>query len=91
LRSYGAATTGRYDKETFAHWEFATAPPEEVAKMAQFFGLTYVPEKDQFAHSLQTALVAPDGKLARLYPGNGWKPEEVLRDVRGLLPRGDGQ
>lgn len=91
LRSYGAATTGRYDKETFAHWEFATAPPEEVAKMAQFFGLTYAPEKDQIAHSLQTALVAPDGKLAKLYPGNEWKPEEVLGDIRGLVPRVDGQ
>lgn len=85
LRSYGAATTGNYDKESFAHWEFVTAPAEEVKKMAQFFGLTYVPEKDQIVHSLQTALVAPDGKLFKLYSGNEWKPDDVLTDVRGLL------
>lgn len=91
LRSYGAATTGRYDRETFAHWEFATGTDEEVKKMAQFFGLTYVPEKDEFVHSLQTALVAPDGRLVKLYTGNEWKPEEALRDIRGLLPHGDRQ
>ena len=90
LRSYGAATTGNYDRETFAHWEFTTGSSEEVKKMAQFFGLTYVPEKDQIVHSLQTALLAPDGRLFKLYPGNEWKPDDVLTDVRGLLDK-DGQ
>ena len=85
LRSYGAATTGNYDKETFAHWEFATGSGEEVKKMAQFFGLAYVPEKDQIVHSLQTALVGPDGKIFKLYPGNEWQPDDVLTDVRGLV------
>jgi protein SCO1 len=85
LRSYGAATTGRYDRETFAHWQFATGTDEEVKKMAQFFGLTYVPEKGEFVHSLQTALVGTDGRLVKLYTGNEWKPEEALRDIRGLL------
>ncbi|HJU55515.1 MAG TPA: SCO family protein, partial [Pyrinomonadaceae bacterium] len=90
LRSYGAATTGNYNKETFAHWEFVTATPEEIKKMAQFFGLTYVPEKGEFVHSLKTALVAPDGKLFKLYSGNEWKPDHVLGDVRTLLGK-DGQ
>jgi protein SCO1/2 len=90
LRSYGAATTGNYDRETFVHWEFATGTDEEVKKMAQYFGLTYVPEKDQLVHSLQTALVGADGRLFKLYPGNEWKPEDVLADVRGLVNK-DGQ
>ena len=90
LRSYGAATTGRYDKESFAHWEFVTGAAEEVKKMAQFFGLTYLPEKGEFVHSLQTALVAPDGRLSRLYPGNEWQPADVLADLRALL-KGDRQ
>jgi protein SCO1/2 len=90
LRSYGAATTGRYDKETFAHWEFVTGTAEEVKKMAQFFGLTYVPEKDQIVHSLQTALVGTDGRIFKLYSGNDWKPTDVLADLRALL-EGDGQ
>lgn len=85
LRSYGAAQTGNYDKETFAHWEFVTGEAEEVKKLAQFFGLTYLPEKGEFVHSLQTALVAPDGKLVKLYSGNKWKPADLVTDVRTLF------
>lgn len=85
LRSYGAAHTGKFDKETFDHWEFATGTGEEVKKIAQYFGLTYMPEKDEIVHSLQTALIAPDGKLFKLYSGNDWKPAEVLQDIRSLL------
>lgn len=85
LRSYGAAHTGQYDKETFAHWEFVTGDADEIKKMAQFFGFTYVPEKDQIVHTLQTVLIAPDGKIAKLYSGNGWKPAEVVADIRNLF------
>jgi protein SCO1/2 len=87
LRSYGAAQTGNYDKETFAHWEFVTGDAEEVKRVAQFFGLTYIPEKDQIVHSLQTALIAPDGKLVKLYSGNEWRPLDVLRDIRQFLDK----
>src|SRR3989440_12796156 len=41
MRSYGAAHTGRYSDETFAHWDFATGTTDEVKGMAQFFGLRY--------------------------------------------------
>lgn len=88
LRSYGASVTGNYDKETFRHWEFATGEAEEVKKVAEFFGLTYVPEKGEFVHSLKTALIAPDGKLVKLYSGNEWKPADVLADLRPLLEHG---
>ena len=84
LRSYGAAHTGRYDKETFEHWEFATSNADEVKKLAQFFGFTYIPDQDQIVHTLQTALIAPDGKIAKLYSGNEWKPTDVLQDIRKL-------
>jgi protein SCO1/2 len=87
LRSYGAAHTGNYDKETFSHWEFATGDAEEVKKMAQFFGFAYVPDKDQIVHSLQTVLIAPDGKIAKLYSGNEWKPSDVLRDISSIMEK----
>jgi protein SCO1/2 len=88
LRSYGASQTGNYDQETFSHWEFVTGEAEEVKRIAQFFGLTYIPEKDQLVHSLQTALITPDGKLAKLYSGNEWKPSDVLADIRTLFEKG---
>jgi protein SCO1/2 len=85
LRSYGAAQTGNYDKETFNHWEFVTGEAEEVKRVAQFFGLTHIPEKGEFVHSLQTALIAPDGKIVKLYSGNEWKTTDILNDIRKLL------
>jgi protein SCO1 len=85
LRSYGAAHTGNYNKETFSHWEFVTGDAAEVKKMAEFFGFTYIPEKDQIVHTLQTVLIGPDGKVVKLYPGNEWKPSEVLREIQSLF------
>jgi len=85
LKSYGAAHTGNFNKETFKHWEFATAKPEQIKEIAQFFGLTYMQESDQIVHSLKTAIITPDGRLYKLYSGNDWKPEEVLSDLRTLL------
>ncbi len=84
LRSYGAAHTGRYADEKFERWELATGDADEVRKLANFFGLVYSPDGDQIVHSLRTGVVAPDGKLYRLYRGNEWKPGEVLNDLRAL-------
>jgi len=81
LRSYGAAHTERYQNETFAHWEFVGGTTEQVKDIAQFFGLTYFPEKDQIIHSLRTAIINPDGKVAKIYSGNDWKPEEVVAEM----------
>jgi protein SCO1/2 len=82
LRSYGAAHTERYEKETFAHWEFAGGTSEQVKAIAQFFGLTYFPEKDQIIHGLRTAVITPEGKVAKIYTGNEWKPDEVIQEMK---------
>jgi protein SCO1/2 len=82
LRSYGAAHTERYENETFAHWEFATGTGEQVKEIAQYFGLTYFPEKDQIIHALRTAIVSPEGKIVKVYHGNEWKVEEVVEELK---------
>lgn len=82
LRSYGAAHTERYQNETFAHWEFAAGTPNQVKDIAEFFGLTYFPEQDQIIHGLRTVIVSPEGKVAKIYTGNKWKPEEVVAEIR---------
>ena len=81
LRSYGASHTGRFEDETFSHWAFATGTKEQVKEVAQFFGLQYFPGKDQILHDLRTAIIASDGKVYKVYRGNEWKPEEVLKDI----------
>jgi protein SCO1/2 len=82
LRSYGAAHTERYEKETFAHWEFAGGTTQQVKDIAQYFGLTYFPDKDQIIHGLRTVIVKPDGKVGKIYTGNDWKPEDVAEEIR---------
>jgi protein SCO1 len=81
LKSYGAAHTERYEKETFAHWEFAGGTSEQVKKIAEYFGLTYWPEKDQIIHGLRTVIVSPEGKVVKIYSGNDWKPDEVVAEL----------
>src|SRR5262245_36476381 len=82
LRSYGAAHTERYQNETFAHWEFAGGTKEQVKEIAQFFGLTYFPEKDQIIHALRTVIIKPDGKVGKIYGGNDWKVDEVVEQLK---------
>lgn len=84
LRSYGAAHTEKYEQEKFERWELATGQPDEIKRLATFCGLTYMQEGDQIIHALRTALIAPDGKLLKIYRGNEWKPEDVLNDLRAL-------
>lgn len=81
LRRYGA----EYLKESggdFSHWEFASGAPEQIRAAADFFGLRYWAEGGQIIHSLRTAIIAPDGKLYKLYRDNQWKPEELLNDLK---------
>jgi len=89
LRSYGAAFTGKYTDETFSHWEFASGSADEVKGIAQFFGLLYTRDsqsgEEQIIHSLRTALIGPDGKIVKVYRGNDWKPDEVLKELQALL------
>ena len=88
MRSYGAAHTGRYSDEAFAHWEFATGTADEVKGVAQFFGLRYYLDtesgNEQVMHSLRTAVIDPNGKVYKLYRGNEWKPAEIISDLKTL-------
>lgn len=89
LRSYGAAHTGKYSDETFAHWEFATGSPDEVKGIAKFFGLRYYQDTtsgtEQVIHSLRTAVISPDGKIVKVYRGNEWKPEEMVSELQSVF------
>ena len=84
LRSYGAAHTENYGNEKFQTWEFLTGKPEEIKHLAAFFGLLYKQQNEEIVHSLRTAIIAPDGRLHKLYRGNEWKPAEVLTALREL-------
>ena len=82
LRAYALDCAG--DPHPFDHWEFASGTPEQVRKVAEFFGLKYWTEGGQVVHALVTALVGPDGKVTKIYRGNDWQPDDVLGDLRTL-------
>jgi len=79
LRTYGASFAGRLDPR-FQHWQFASGSPEEVRKAASFFGLAYDVKNGQIYHNLSTVLIGADGKVLKVYSGNGWKPADVAGD-----------
>lgn len=89
LRSYGASYTGRYSDEDFAHWEFASGSADEVKGVAQYFGLRYYQDgssgQEQVIHSLRTAVIGPDAKVVKIYRGNEWKPEDLVKDINEAL------
>jgi protein SCO1/2 len=85
LRRYGLDCAGK--SSPFERWEFASGSPEQVRKVAEFFGLSYWSERGQIVHALVTALIGPDGKVRKINPGNQWQPADVLTDLRSW-PRG---
>ena len=82
LRSYGAAFTERYEKETFQHWDFATGTKDQIKGVAQFFGLRYFQGSDQIVHNLRTVIISPDAKVVKVYTDNKWKPEDVVAEMK---------
>lgn len=81
LREYGLKYINSTKPDAFARWDFATGSNDEVKKVGQFFGLNYWPEKDQVIHNLRTVMISADGKVAKTYRGNEWKPDQMLKDL----------
>jgi protein SCO1 len=83
LRSYGGAYTGNYTNEKFQHWDFAAPTEKDLPAVTQFFNVGVTPgDSNTLNHSLSTLLIGKDGKIAAWYPGNDWKPEDVLVAIR---------
>ncbi len=84
LRAYGENYAGDVDPQ-FTHWQFVTSSPEEIKRTADFFGLSYMPNGGQIVHSLRTAVIGPNGKIAHLFNGNEWKPEDAVQALKQSL------
>lgn len=88
LRSYGIGYLGNDPKAKFDVWQLAVGKDAEVRKIADFFGLRYeVDENDktQINHSLRTAVITPDGKVAKIFPGSDWTTGTLLKELQGTL------
>jgi protein SCO1/2 len=87
LHEYGL-TYLDHDPKGFSHWDFASTTPADLEKLTGSFGLSVSQEDGQLSHSLNTILLAPDGTVAEMWPGNEWQPSEVLDVMRHALAPG---
>lgn len=88
LKEYGRGYLGKDSKTDFTVWQLATGTDKEVKAVADFFGLRYEVDqndKTQFNHSLRTIVVAPDGKVRKVFSGNEWTTAELLKELQSAL------
>ena len=88
LKEYGRGYLGKDSKTDFTVWQLATGTDKEIKAVADFFGLRYevdAQDKTQFAHSLRTIVITPDGKVRRVFSGNEWTPNELLRELQATI------
>jgi len=69
-------------------WRFLTGSLDQIRDAAGIFGLVYWPEEGSITHTVATAVIGRDGKLAALIDGSSYRPEQ-LRDLieHTLKPR----
>jgi protein SCO1 len=70
-------------------WTYAVASHPELAKIAAPLGLFFGPDGRDIAHNLCTAVIDPQGNLARLEVGtraNRWETADFLKAINSLLP-----
>lgn len=73
-----------YAKKTgssLKHWRFLTGDPRAVADVASHFGILYYSDHGQLVHGQGVGVIDPKGRLAAIYYGNDWQPEQILGDL----------
>jgi protein SCO1/2 len=64
-------------------WQFLTGSPEDIARVTSMFGVEYWPEEGLITHTLQTAVIDKEGKLAAQAEGKDYSGLQ-LADLVGL-------
>ena len=88
LKEYGRGYLGKDSPADFTIWQLAVGRDKEVRTIADFFGLRYEVDqndKTQINHSLRTAVISPEGKVTKIFAGNEWTPDDLLRELKAAL------
>ena len=80
LRRYGLAYLDN-DAAGFSHWDFASAAPGDMRKLADALGLVYFEEENQIAHSMDIVLISPKGTVVK-YWSTEWTTAELENALR---------
>jgi protein SCO1/2 len=72
-----------------AGWAFLTGSPADIREVAQRYGIYYKKKpRGDVDHTFLTSLVDRSGILRVQYMGVRFNPDEMLRDLQGLLREG---
>ena len=85
LRSYGIGYMGNDLNAKFDVWQLAVGTDDQVRRIADFFGLRYERDANNamlLNHSLRTAVIGPDGKVVKIFPGNEWTPAQLFKELQ---------
>jgi len=82
LRDYARVWTSR--PET---WHFLTGPLPDVARVATLFGVEFWKDEGSVVHTLKTAVIDRDSRLAAAIDGNQFTPQQLDDVVAGVLKR----
>lgn len=63
-------------------WTFATGEPGQIDTLTHAFSVYVQTEGGTISHGLATALITADGKIDKIWRGNGWAPAEVIEAIR---------
>jgi protein SCO1 len=66
-------------------WHFLTGSPEAVAAVCASFGIEYWPDQGLITHSLQTAVIDREGRLAASVSGRGFSGRQIADLVGTVL------
>jgi protein SCO1/2 len=77
LKDYGA-----FHHADTQIWTFATGGEKEIEALTRAFSVYRQTEGGTISHGLATALIDKDGKIDKIWRGNGWKPDEVIGAIK---------
>ncbi len=70
-----------------ARWTFLTGDRDEVDQFSARFGVSVgraLTDARDITHNLRTVIIGADGKLVKIYTGNDWTPDQILKDLKAL-------
>jgi protein SCO1/2 len=71
-----------------AIWSYLTGTLEAIAHVTERFGVSAIQEDDPsqtFTHNLRTAVIDPLGRVATIYTGNEWTPDQMVDALKHAL------
>jgi len=83
-------TLARYARANRADtpgWHFLTGDPAKIERVCHAFGIQYWPEEGMITHSLETAIIDRDGRLAAAVEGKDFTPQQLGDLVASVLDR----